>query len=188
MKANSLLAATVISISTLTAALAAPAASPFPVAYDATYNVVDNHQGTMQQRFASNGTGRSRKEMTVKGTKTTIIIDYPTKTAWTIMEVNKLITKGPWKGDNDQQPSGVEIVDLGDKTVDGHACKGARYAVKGGIKTEWTDRVTKIMISSSLKGGDTERQTDITSYTAGAPAADLFQIPTTGYTLVSKPN
>jgi hypothetical protein len=186
MKANSLLAATVISLSTLTAAIAAPAANPYPAAYDATYTCVDNHQGTLQQRFASNGTGRSRKEMSLPTGKTTIIVDYPTKTAWTIIEKMKVITKGPWKGDT-EQATGVEIVNLGERTVDGHVCKGARYAVKGGIKTEWNDKVTKIMVQSVLKGGNTERQTDLTAYTAGAPDPSLFVVPTAGYSLIQKP-
>ena len=166
MKAKSLLITALMSLSTVSAALAAPAATPFPTACDATYTSVDNHNGTNNSHYLSNGTGRTRKETTVNNSKTVIIVDYPTKMAYTIIESQKVVAKGPWRGDSFTDP-GVLIKELGTQTVDGHVCVGVECAIKGGVKTSWTDKVTKVLVRSIVKGGSTERTTDITAYTPG---------------------
>jgi hypothetical protein len=185
MKANRLFLSAALCLSALTSASAALAANPWPMAYDATYTIVDNHNGTATSRYLSNGTGRTRKETTLGQGKTVTIVDYPTKTVYTIMAAQKMIAKGPWKGDQDAN-TGAEIVDLGTSNVDGHICKGAECAVKGGIKSIWTDKKTNIMVRTIFKGSGTTRQTDMTAYAEGAPDAAFFELPS-GYTIVAKP-
>jgi len=182
MKANRLLMLGVVSLMSVSSALAADA----PPAFDATYSIVDNHGNNANTHKLSDGAGHTRTETMINNGKTISIVDYPSMTVWTILESQKLITKGPYKGDAEAEGAAL-LETLPDTTVCGRPCAGKIETVKGGIKKTWTDKALKIMVQTTFTGGGLTRTTSLTSLSTAVPSADNFVVPTDGYTTMNRP-
>ena len=182
MKANRLLMLGAMSLISVSSAMAAEA----PPAFDATYTIVDNRGTHATTHKLSDGAGHTRTETDVNNGKTISIVDYHTMTVYTILESQKLITKGPYKGDAEAEGAAL-LETLPDTTVCGRPCTGKIETVKGGIKKTWTDKALKIMVQTTLQGGDLTRTTSMTSLSTAVPSPDNFVVPTTGYTMMNRP-
>ncbi|MBS1997601.1 MAG: hypothetical protein JSS86_14870 [Cyanobacteria bacterium SZAS LIN-2] len=182
MKATGLLMAGVLSLVSAAAAFAAD----IPPAYDATYSITDNHGNAATTHKLSDGAGRTRTETTINGGKTITIVDLNTMMVYTILESQKIITRGHYKADSESEGATL-MQDLGVRNISGHLCLGKVEAVKGGLKETWTDKIQKIMVQSIFSGGSLKRTTNLTALTMGAPSADNFTLPTSGYTIMDRP-
>lgn len=181
MKANRILMLGVLSLISVSSALAAEA----PPAFDATYSIADNHGNNATTHKLSDGAGRTRTETSINGGKTVSIVDYPSMTVWTILESEKIITKGPYKGDAEAEGAAL-METLPDATICGRPCTGKLESVKGGLKKTYTDKGIKIMVQTTFTGGGLSRTTTLTSLSTATPAAENFVVPTTGYTMMAR--
>ena len=74
---------------------------------------------------------------------------------------------------------------LGEKTIDGHPCKGESYTV-GKSKIEvWTGTDIDYPVKTTVEVNDTKITTELKSFSTKAPEK-LFELPTEGYKLLDR--
>jgi len=196
MKSGQLLTFGLLSISmsagtVLSLATAANATDAFPKAYDATYEN-KTAQGITNMHMLSNGKGQMRSEMNGPGNmKVVTITDFANKTTGTIMEAQKMIVKGKFSKDtasvmDEAEAKKLKATDLGTKMVNGHMAQGWSYKTKDATTEIWTDKDLQVTVKQITNAAGYKSEMNIKSLSANPPATTSYQLPTSGYKVISQ--
>ena len=151
-------------------------AKPYDALYEQTTPI-----GKATMRQMCDGKGHMRTETNMNGQKTVTILDFPNKTAITIMEAQKLFMKTPMSADvqktaepNVQQPNAKS---LGSKVVSSHPCHG--WETKSGNidSLTWIGDDIHNLVRSESTTPQGKTVLDLKSFSSKAPAQDLTAIP-----------
>jgi hypothetical protein len=179
---------------TIVCAAAAQAIEYPKIQFDATYQSTAP-QGTTQMRMVSDGKGHMRVESTASGQKFISISDYPNKMLYSIIEAQHMVMRMPLK-DQPEQPQihdeesakRANAKSLGAKVVNGHPAHGYEYSTPNGTTVVWIGDDIHYMVRSEMTTKDgTKVVTDLKQWSAGAPSANDFQVPS-GYKVMEVPS
>ncbi len=158
-------------------------------AFDATNEVTDSKNTTFETRLASDGKGHVLSQSKSAFGDNSTIMDYTTKTMCSVMETPKLIIKDVLRDvtQKDVDPAAKkDVKSLGEKTINGHPCKGESYTV-GKSKVEvWTGTDIDYAVKTVVDVNDTKITTELKSFSTKQPPEKLFEVPKEGYKLLDR--
>lgn len=157
--------------------------------FDATYTTSGTAGGSTL-RMVSDGKGHMRTETSTSGQKFITIMDYPAKTAVTLIEAQKMAMKSTLKDSPDvhdiESAKKMNAKSLGAKVVAGHPCHGWEYPIQGGKCQVWTGDDINYLVKSETTTAQGTTGMDLKSFTKASPGPDQFAVPA-GYKMMVMP-
>lgn len=165
------------------ASLGTPGLAQVLKPYEATHEM-STPQGTMVTRTISDGQGKIRFDI-ISGMGANVsytVNDDKAHTTFTVMPPTRTYLKMTYQPDkykpfDKMMAAQYKAQDLGRKVIDGHPCHGYRYSASGATTESWVAEDIGVMVLSTSTGGGTTTTSKLKSYSAKAPGADKFSIP-----------
>ncbi|HEY9754543.1 MAG TPA: DUF4412 domain-containing protein [Oculatellaceae cyanobacterium] len=159
-------------------------------AYDATTHVSSSKGMDITSRTVCDGKGHKRLESKMPGGMTSVtIVDLPNKKTATIIEQSKMVMLGKLgeggPGDAGNVRKKVDVKALGSKTIDGHPCKGESFTVGSNKYEVWTGTDIDYPVKTVVQMDSATTTTELKTFSTKQPAAALFEVPKSGYKVVS---
>jgi hypothetical protein len=158
-------------------------AQDYPTAtFDTTMNV-SSPEGSHDMRMVSDGKGRIRIEIDSPEGKIINIADYPGQNAYMVITSQKMAMKVPLDAKKMHMVPDEGMIQrrnptsIGTKVIDGHPCHGYRYTADGAVTEAWIGDDIHYPVETTSKGPEGVSRMHLRTYSAAAPAAQLFQVP-----------
>ena len=157
--------------------------------FDATNEIVDSKNTTFTTRLVSDGKGHVLSQSKSALGDTSTILDYPSKTMSTVIEAGKMVVKAPLRDvmPKDADPAAKkDVKSLGEKTINGHPCKGESYSI-GKTKMEvWTGTDIDYPVKTIVDTTESKVTTELKNFSTKTPSEKLFEVPKEGYRLIDR--
>ena len=153
--------------------------------YDATTHISTSRGMDITTRSVCDGKGHKRIESKTAAGGSVIIMDIPNKKTASIIESSKVVMWSPLPAGSTGEPGNLKektrVKALGNKTVNGHPCKGESYSVGDNNYEVWTGTDIDYPVKSVVVMDSGTTTTELKSFSSKAPDASLFEVPSTGY-------
>lgn len=157
---------------------------PYPTAaYIAKYNYQAPGGAVMQQTWYSDGKGKLRLEVNNAPGSGATVIDYPNKSAFAILDQQKLVMKLPF----DSSPTSLYVnsytakeqglQELGAKNISGHQCHGWKLPENRGGGNMWVEDGTGMLVESAQSLPNGEGRLTLIDSQMQDPSSTLFVAP-----------